>query len=329
MNIPFLSEARAVLDWTCTATTLTLYEWLKLDGISKDLFARELTLLEEQEGGRVSGVKQGRLSKCIGVMIFILVIFTILFPLLLMSVAQENSQPNPWRTGGVSITLETFEPFFIMDNIPTSIDNSKFDALDKEGLLISGLKRDDVTLLKVANQSKNIWTISPGSRQTMTSSLMQAANGTRTPLNLYVNWKFSRTVGSNLASSVAENTFDSRVYPLDKVVASLLHQALVNMTATDKRSGTMILLPRLFPKYVHLGLGANTNDGKGALPQAARLDFVNCSLHYLRDVEGREWWELYAHDTGTAMLSDLAIMTYSDQVIPPTLSFLMNYGVVG
>jgi piezo-type mechanosensitive ion channel component 1/2 len=28
--VPFLYELRALLDWSCTATTLTLFDWLKV-----------------------------------------------------------------------------------------------------------------------------------------------------------------------------------------------------------------------------------------------------------------------------------------------------------
>jgi len=37
-SIPFVYEIRAILDWTLTATTLTLYEWLKMEDIFAELF---------------------------------------------------------------------------------------------------------------------------------------------------------------------------------------------------------------------------------------------------------------------------------------------------
>lgn len=36
--IPFLYELRELLDWSCTATSLTLFDWLKLEDISISLF---------------------------------------------------------------------------------------------------------------------------------------------------------------------------------------------------------------------------------------------------------------------------------------------------
>lgn len=40
-GIPFLYELRALLDWTCTATTLTWYNWLKLEDIRASLFIEQ------------------------------------------------------------------------------------------------------------------------------------------------------------------------------------------------------------------------------------------------------------------------------------------------
>lgn len=36
--IPFLSEARTLLDWICIKTSLSLYEWFKMEDIYSDNF---------------------------------------------------------------------------------------------------------------------------------------------------------------------------------------------------------------------------------------------------------------------------------------------------
>jgi len=322
LNIPFLSEARAVLDWTATPTVLTLYEWLKLEGISKDLFERELVLLEEEDDARQKGERQGRSAKFWGALIFILVIVIILFPLLLMSVARENSQPNPWHTGVVSVQLETFETLFKMDNLPRALNDAAFKSLKDNELLSGGYTHDDVALLDIANQSKSIWIISPGSRAAMTAALADASNGTMA-LDVNVQWQFSRNVPSNLVG-VSENVLGRRSHSLRAEDAALFHRALINESGTP----VLIPLPNLFPKYMRLGLAGSTGDGASALPKAAQTENVDCILEHRRD-GGKEWWELYANHTGTGSPSNLEIITFSDEVIPPTLTFITNYGVVG
>lgn len=49
--VPFLYELRALLDWSCTATTLTLFDWLKLEDIHTSLFLVTVNRkLREQRG---------------------------------------------------------------------------------------------------------------------------------------------------------------------------------------------------------------------------------------------------------------------------------------
>jgi hypothetical protein len=42
--IPFLYELRALLDWTCTATSLSWYNWLKLEDVRTSLFLNECNI---------------------------------------------------------------------------------------------------------------------------------------------------------------------------------------------------------------------------------------------------------------------------------------------
>lgn len=37
-TVPFLYELRMLLDWTCTATSLDWYEWMKLEDVRMSLF---------------------------------------------------------------------------------------------------------------------------------------------------------------------------------------------------------------------------------------------------------------------------------------------------
>ena len=39
--VPFLYELRALLDWTCSATPLNWYQWLKLEDIRASLFIEQ------------------------------------------------------------------------------------------------------------------------------------------------------------------------------------------------------------------------------------------------------------------------------------------------
>lgn len=48
--VPFLLELRALLDWTCSPTTLTWYNWLKLEDVRSSLYVQQCKLVAEVRG---------------------------------------------------------------------------------------------------------------------------------------------------------------------------------------------------------------------------------------------------------------------------------------
>jgi hypothetical protein len=59
--VPFLYELRALLDWSCTATTLSLFDWLKLEDIHTSLFM--VTVSRKMRETRSLGERQPRYAK--------------------------------------------------------------------------------------------------------------------------------------------------------------------------------------------------------------------------------------------------------------------------
>lgn len=65
-GLPFIYELRAVLDWSCTPTTLKLFDWLKLEDISTSLYF--VTCDRYGREGRRLGQRQPRYMKFCQVM---------------------------------------------------------------------------------------------------------------------------------------------------------------------------------------------------------------------------------------------------------------------
>lgn len=59
--IPFVYELRALLDWSCTATTLSLFDWFKLEDINTSLYFVAVT--RDGRERRVLGERQPRYLK--------------------------------------------------------------------------------------------------------------------------------------------------------------------------------------------------------------------------------------------------------------------------
>ena len=290
-NVPFLYEARSVLDWACTTTALSLTQYLKMEGIRKDLIQTHLNRLAEEKNGRSIGTKQGRCAKCVGILIFIVVICVILFPLVLMSVAQQNSKPLPPVRAELSLQLATFEPLYVMDNLPKPIDqfdSSAYSWMSDRQYLIPGLSSDNVHVTTLGNESKSVWPISPTSRDSMVNALQRASD---TPadlkLHMWARWTFNRDVAQELASTVAPESTGSLQRELNV-------SEVVLMLAAMSDPSVIVPLPALVPAFVHLGSSSSTNALRGGLPTNAKNEYISCSLQRteLPGDSRVEWWEV-------------------------------------
>jgi hypothetical protein len=286
-----------------------------------------LNRLDEKKSGRNIGEVQGKCSKCVGILVFVLVIFVTLFPLLLMSVARKNSVTLPPVRAEMSLQLATYEPLFEMDNIPKVMNDPKVDQVGYNYLadnqyLIPGLKEENVYVTHLGNRSKSVWAISPSSRTDMKSALEHAAADEDFKLHVWVRWSFEREVEAELSSTVQSVASGSHRTTLDKKQVDQLSRAM-----TDP--AVVVSLPEIVPLFVHLAAGDSTNTEVATLPQNARESYTSCSLQ--RNVQNEiEWWELTSTKPSKWQRDNqVELISFSDQVIPPTYAFLTNYGIIG
>ena len=88
--IPFLYELRCLLDWTCTATTLTLFDWLTFEEIRLALYRAEMVKLFKSR--RKFGHSQPKHVKFLqGLLLFVLLLIVLWTPLLVWQVVPGRS----------------------------------------------------------------------------------------------------------------------------------------------------------------------------------------------------------------------------------------------
>ena len=89
--IPFLYELRCLLDWTCTATTLTLFDWLTFEEIRLKLYNNEIVRIFKSR--RKFGHSQPKHVKFFqGLLLFILLLIILWTPLLVFSSGSPSFQ---------------------------------------------------------------------------------------------------------------------------------------------------------------------------------------------------------------------------------------------
>lgn len=112
--LPFLYELRCVLDWSCTTTSLTMYDWLKLEDINASLYLVKCDAVLNRAKHK-QGEKQTKMTKCCnGICLFFILICVIWAPMLMYSSGNPTNMANPIKdasfqtditTGGGRLTL--------------------------------------------------------------------------------------------------------------------------------------------------------------------------------------------------------------------------------
>ncbi|XP_076904496.1 piezo-type mechanosensitive ion channel homolog [Bidens hawaiensis] len=105
--LPFLYELRCVLDWSCTTTSLTMYDWLKLEDINASLYLVKSDAVLNRAGHR-QGQKQKKVIKfCNGLCLFFILICVIWAPMLMYSSGNPTNIANPINDASVQFHIKT------------------------------------------------------------------------------------------------------------------------------------------------------------------------------------------------------------------------------
>ncbi|KAL8092740.1 hypothetical protein AgCh_034845 [Apium graveolens] len=105
--LPFLYELRCVLDWSCTTTSLTMYDWLKLEDINASLYLVKSDAVLNRSGHK-QGEKQTKMTKfCNGICLFFILICVIWAPMLMYSSGNPTNIANPINDASVQFDIKT------------------------------------------------------------------------------------------------------------------------------------------------------------------------------------------------------------------------------
>ena len=344
-NIPFLYEARSILDWACSDTTLTMDEWLKLEDITKQLFFVQLKLITDEKEGRLFGEKQPRSAKATGALIFGLLIVILLSPLLAMSFLNTQSISNTPRYADSTLQLFTFEPLYTQENYPAEVNGSYYDVIKRNA---TGGMRDatqsDIDLTTFSTASQRTWGISPVSLLSLKDNLVLFKNKSL-PVPITFSWHFRRIALDGVLTSVdaegSRTTFLADA-AIDGLVAMLDNATAPVLEGLDEVED-YVLLKGLFPAYHYLGATIDSTALRFELPTGfITTHDVDCRLRLSTEAAtGRMWWSLEQLPSSALAwcpegdscadpnLSDgPQLVTFSARVAPPELSFLASYGVV-
>ncbi|XP_062141351.1 piezo-type mechanosensitive ion channel component isoform X2 [Drosophila sulfurigaster albostrigata] len=362
MQIPFLYELRTILDWVCIDSTMTIFDWLKMEDIFSNIYLIRCTRQSETDFPAMRAQKKASLSKLImGGTVVLLIVICIWGPLCLFALGNAVGSSNVPYQVSLSIRIGPYDPIYTTNNYDSifEIDSKMYTQMtnaffkNKQALtFIAGYDATDVAAVKLAGNSPSLWNIAPPDKQRLTNDL-------RNNHTLIARFSYSLTRKAP-AKGLKENVGDEHVIKLDETFEG--RAALINMLnetldpietnengttngnnttpASSSADDVVVVLPNMIPKFIKV---LNSGDAFVATVMSGKeQEYRPLVIKLHRDKATKAmWWEIrdYCYDSFyNNTLKDLAysdcksgivMYTFNDKKFPSTFSFLTAGGIIG
>ncbi|XP_067001205.2 piezo-type mechanosensitive ion channel component isoform X3 [Anabrus simplex] len=353
MNIPFLFELRALMDWVWTDTSMTLFDWLKMEDIFAHIFEHKCARRMETEYPQPRGERKSPTVKYfMGGGILFAIIAIIWFPLVLFALGNTVGESNIPYDVTLSVRIGPYPPVYSMSAQNATIftfthkDWTQLGNAYKRNRIaqtfFSGYDQDDIAVAWFDRNSSTTWDISPPDQQRLIADVESSDK----PIIVTMTLTVSRVSNNPAISGVASNSEEWIIEAPGKGKTNPQRQELLKMLRGDENT-TSVVLQRVFPKFLKV-----TNRGK-VVPVTQLLDGKTDKEKSLRNVSMKlfhgsygnlkstqEWWELtedcqddnyrnYLKNIPKEDCDYLVLYTFNDKAFPATLNFLSGGGIVG
>uniref|UniRef100_A0A8D9ARX6 Piezo-type mechanosensitive ion channel component n=1 Tax=Cacopsylla melanoneura TaxID=428564 RepID=A0A8D9ARX6_9HEMI len=360
MMVPFVFELRALMDWMWTDTSMTLWDWLKMEDIYAHIFQLKCDRRAEAEYPNPRGQKVSAMSKYfLGGFCMFFLIFVIWFPLVLFALGNTVGKPNLPTDVTIEIRLGPYQPIYSMSaqtgNI-RSITENDWDKMSnvykksrKAQTFFSNYNFEDVGVVTLSSSSSSLWTISPPEIDTLKENLEDE----QFELGINVAWSVSRKTTNPETPGTVK---DSNSFYITNETRSQLSQLLFG-----NASLTQVTIPALLPKFLKVTASTTVapvsqlmyNTEKPPAEEPVEYMDLTLELSHKPDSEKIEtavqkWWIVHENCTVWTFLDDipystcgtrvnkavklsdsLVIYTFNDKAFPETLNLISGKGIIG
>ncbi|CAH1708045.1 unnamed protein product [Chironomus riparius] len=352
MNIPFLMELRTLMDWVWTDTSMTLFDWLKMEDIFANIYQLKCSRQMESDLPAPRGQKKGPVVKYLmGGGMIIGIITVIWFPLALFAFSNTVGEPNRPEDVSVSLRIGPYESVYAMSAQGSDIFELKQNdwdyflkryQKDKAAVtFLSNYEPSDVAAVKLGSNSSTIWNISPPDKERLLKDLYE--NKTLTTRFKY-NVKRKSHSKENPGAVDDEHTYD---FKGNDSIGLQLRKML-----EDTKTPLSTVMPFMMPKFLKV-----KNNGllrpahqliKGADSDDDDVNFRNLTLKLYEEQLGdvvlampQLWWEVtescdefyYKDTSGNNLYADckkyMMMYMFCDKIFPSTISSIAAGGIVG
>ncbi|TQD86497.1 hypothetical protein C1H46_027986 [Malus baccata] len=284
--LPFLYELRCALDWSCTTTSLTMYDWLKLEDIHASLYLVKCDAVLNRATHK-QGEKQTKMTKCCnGICLFFILICVIWAPMLMYSSGNPTNIENPIKDASVQVDIKTASGRLTLyqTTLCEKLQWDKLDSdvnLDPEGYLDTYNKKD-VQLICCESDASTLWLIPDVVQTRFIRSLDWDPN-----MDISFTWVLSRDRPKGKETVKYERSLESQDLPKQSDVQKVLNGSINSFRMYN-----------IYPRYFRAGSG-------DVRPLELEDNFVNADLVLNR--ANYEWWSF--HDTNSSDINGCGGLT--------------------
>lgn len=299
--VPFLFEMKTLLDWTCTTSTLMMYDWLKLEDIHASIYFVECDLHYRRVWGRSRGDRYPLSWKIpLGVLSILGIALVIWGPFVVFLTGVPIGSPNLVTKVEVKLSMGVqYGDFQLYDVTDADSILSYEHSVDADILEQSGVEAqadENLQEIVLAKDSSAVWPISPPSLERLEKAVKESAS-----------FKYSVTFNRASGAAVLEQS-----YPLDAKTRE-------DFIAVLQNNCTSLRLKDFYPLIYQLNPTSNVQ---------SFAPFIDARL-WLRSSGGMLWWAMEPLNVTTASVSSLCPeASFEDANCNNTLACSEDHGLV-
>ncbi|KAJ7973395.1 Piezo-type mechanosensitive ion channel like [Quillaja saponaria] len=307
--LPFLYELRCVLDWSCTTTSLTMYDWLKLEDIHGSLFLvkcdADLNRARHQQGQ-----KQTRMMKfCSGICLFFVMMCVIWAPMLMYSSGNPTNIANPIKDATARIDIKTASGRLTLFET-TLCEKISWEELDDHISLdphdyLGVYNGKDIQLICCQADASTMWLVPP----VVQSRFIKSLRGT---MDISFSWQFTRDRPKGKEVVKYELTVQDQDLPKSSKVMEVLNGTSNSFTIFN-----------VYPRYFRV-----TGSGDVRFLEQS-VDLVSGDLVLNRG--NPEWWSFHDNVDGCGEFAGPMAIIVSEEtpqgILGETLSKFSIWGL--
>ncbi|CAH1098787.1 unnamed protein product [Psylliodes chrysocephalus] len=352
MLVPFLFELRTCMDWMWTETSMTIFDWIKMEDIYQNIFLLKCSRSVEDEFPQPRAEKKKPLAKYLmGGALLTLIIGIIWFPLVFFSLGNAVGNPNPPLDVTLEIRVGPYEALYKMTAQSNSIVTfteeemedlkSLYNAYQVSENFMFNYEASDVTAIKLSTDSANIWSISPPDRNRMIEEIRDVK-----PLKVRLEYKITHKTSKAEDSGIIIKGVEIIMPPSTNTSKNVDRENLLKML-THEGVVDPVHFRYIMPKFIKVTSGGTAEPVDVLMlekPDPEAKVYRNMSIKLLTANQGgykQEWWKVneecgdynYEHFLDKIVHHNCAdyiiLYCFNDKVFPPTLSFITAGGIIG